>query len=387
MKIIHLIASVDPAGGGPIEYARVMAEQHRKWGHESVFVTLDLPDAQWVSSFAFKVRACGPKNRFGAPVPAFSQAVLEEAANADAAVVHGLWHSASVSGYPALTRAKLPWVVFPHGMLDRYFRKAKPVTHLAKQLYWTAWQGRMFTDARAVLFTCAEEQKLAASAFRGHQDYRAQVVAFCAEDQLIGQQEIEDGRTAFKAALPALEGRDYLLFLSRIHPKKACDQLIEAFARTAGIDEKLDLVIAGPDQVGWQQDLQELAERLNIADRIHWPGSLAGAVKAAAFKDARAFVLPSHQENFGIVVAEALSAGTPVLISTQVNIWREIMDAGAGLCATDTVDATEDMLRRFLSLPDEAARRLYESARLCYEANFSVHQAATDLLNILDFKK
>ena len=82
--------------------------------------------------------------------------------------------------------------------------------------------------------------------------------------------------------------------------------------------------MAGPDQEGMEASLKSLAERLGIPNRVHWPGLVGGKVKWGALLACDAFVLPSHQENFGISVVEALSVGRPVLVSNQVNIWPEI---------------------------------------------------------------
>ncbi|WP_164738270.1 glycosyltransferase [Frigidibacter oleivorans] len=258
--------------------------------------------------------------------------------------------------------------------MDPYFRSERPVKHAAKQAFWLLWQGRMLSNAHAVLFTCKEEKRLARGTFFGHADYRERVVAFCAADQATSA---APGLDAFRAAHPVLQDRDYLLFVGRIHPKKAYDQLITVFATVADLDPGIDLVIAGPDQTGWVPALKAQAETLGIGNRVHWPGMIGGDVKQAACANARAFVLPSHQENFGIVVAEALSAGTPVLISNKVNIWREIESDGAGLVAPDTVEDTSDMLRRFLTMPAEAAPDMRLAARRCYDEHLMRRNAET----------
>ncbi|PRX09053.1 UNVERIFIED_ORG: glycosyltransferase involved in cell wall biosynthesis [Martelella mediterranea] len=383
MRILHLIASVDPAGGGPVEYARLVAQEHAKAGHTSTFVTFDQSGSPFIADFPFPVACCGPNPSFPGPVEKFRRAVAQLADDHDIAVIHGLWNRAAISGHQALCDAGLPWVVFPHGMLDPWFRRAKPVKHWLKQLYWTLWQGRVLSQASLVLFTCEEEKRLARGAFIGHSSYRERVVAFCAADQERSTSRLEAGRRALLSLLPDLAGKEYLLFLSRIHPKKACDDLIRAFKAVTSLEPELQLVIAGPDQIGWQKELEALADEFGIAQRVHWPGMIQGDVKAAAFADARAFVLPSHQENFGLVVAEALSAGTPVLISTQVNIWREIEAERAGYAVSDTADAFEILLKRFLALSPSEAEQMPHRARLGYERHFSVVRAADDLIAAL----
>lgn len=379
MRILHLIASVNPKGGGPIEYARTMSEAHKCNGHASRFVTLDAAGAPWVKAFEFPVLAAGPNRRGINAIRRFHAAVAEAVKDADVAVIHGLWNVATFAGLSALKAQNIPWVTFSHGMLDPYFRDLDPVKHWLKQAVWLGAQGRALSGAYRVLFTCDEEQRLAKKAFWGHQNYRSKVVAFCATDLSSPPENPDVNFKAFQAQVPALGERRYLLFLSRIHPKKACDNLIKAFASIAEDHDDVDLVFAGPDQTGWQKELEHLAQSCGVGARVHWAGMTSGAIKAAAFSNALAFTLPSHQENFGIVVAEALSTRTPVLISKKVNIWKEIVQDHAGLACDDTVESTSQMLRDFMDLSDEERTEIRSATRPCYEKRFSVDAAARDL--------
>src|SRR5439155_18412891 len=124
----------------------------------------------------------------------------------------------------------------------------------------------------------------------------------------------------FYVWLPQLPSKPFLLFLGRIHPKKGCDLLI-----AASEDASIDVLTARPDQVGWRAELEQRA-----TDRVTFAGMLDGEIKAGALVAADAFILPSHQENFGMAVAEALSVGLPVLISNRVNNWRELEEDHAG---------------------------------------------------------
>lgn len=383
MKILHLIASVDPKAGGPIEYARVMAESHAGLGHQSVFVTTDHPESPALQGFPFEVAAVGPAKPRAAAIKKYAKAVAVAAKTADVVVIHGLWHVVSMAGLKPLKVANVPWVTFTHGMLDPYFKTAKPLKHFLKQIVWTLNQGYALTGAHSVLFTCEEERQLAQNAFWGHQEYQGKVVSFCAADLTLSDPEFDVGQELFSSQVPNLDGRKYLLFLSRIHPKKACDNLIKAFSKLSDTFDNVDLVFAGPDQVGWQSELAALTRDLGVDTRVHWAGMTQDAAKAAAFKNAEAFVLPSHQENFGIVVAEALSVSLPVLISHRVNIWREIIEDGAGFSGEDTIEDTTRVLHDFLSLTDEKRIEMKANARPCYEKRFSVESAARDLLMVL----
>jgi glycosyltransferase involved in cell wall biosynthesis len=97
----------------------------------------------------------------------------------------------------------------------------------------------------------------------------------------------EAQKAAFRAVMPQLDGRRHLLYLSRIHPKKGCDLLIKGFAQYAASQPDLDLVIAGPDQVGMVEGLQALADKLGIGNRVYFPGMLSGDVKVGSYRTAK----------------------------------------------------------------------------------------------------
>jgi glycosyltransferase involved in cell wall biosynthesis len=187
-------------------------------------------------------------------------------------------------------------------------------------------------------------------------------------------------REEFLARWPELRGKRLAISLGRIHPKKGTDLLIEAFAGTLGQDEAWQLAIAGPDQTGWRKELEALAERLGVARRITWTGSLEGTMKWGAFAASEVFVLPSHQENFGIVVAEALACGLPVIVSDKVNIWREVVSGGAGLVGADTIEGTKGSLRAWAALSAEEIAAMRVSARRCFEEEFDFNQTAKKVM-------
>jgi glycosyltransferase involved in cell wall biosynthesis len=176
----------------------------------------------------------------------------------------------------------------------------------------------------------------------------------------------------------------YILYLSRIHPKKGCDLLVDAFASVADANPDLFLIVAGPDQTGWVKTLQDQASHLGVADRILWPGILQGDAKWGAYYGCEAFILPSHQENFGIVVAEALACGKPVLITDKVNIWREISAAKAGLVAPDTSEGVKQLLQQWLSLSPEERAAMGDAARRCFEERFDFAATSKSILELYD---
>jgi glycosyltransferase involved in cell wall biosynthesis len=118
-------------------------------------------------------------------------------------------------------------------------------------------------------------------------------------------------------------------------------------------------------------------------DSILFPGMLIGETKWGALSAAEAFVLPSHQENFGIAVAEALACGTPVFISNKINIWREIEADGAGYVEDDDFAGTSNLLRRWVATPAETRARMQQNARQSFANRFEIERATDSLLAVL----
>ncbi|MBU1348148.1 MAG: glycosyltransferase [Alphaproteobacteria bacterium] len=388
-RLLHVIASTDPASGGPIEALRQLDHRWTQDGSAvSEVVSTDPADARYLTRHPFPVHAMGGTSTLsrlpGLQRYGYSERLVPwlraHVADYDAVIVHGLWNYASLAASRVLVGASTPYFVFTHGMLDPWFRKRYPLKHVAKQLFWTFGEGRLLAGADAVLFTCAEEQKLARKPFLGH-PYKGLVVGLGISAP---PDEIDERQArALAEAVPELGPAPYILFFGRIHPKKGCDLLIEAFARTAAQSD-VRLVMAGPDSEGWAETLKQRADALGVADRVVWPGPLYDDAKWGALRGAQAMILPSHQENFGIAVAEALAVGTPVLISDKVNIWREIEESGGGLVETDTLGGTEALLSRWLSLSDDARRTMRFKALVAFQRHFDIRETAASLVRVIE---
>lgn len=379
MRYLHVISSLNPAGGGPAEGVLALAAAGLRQGHGIEIATIDAPGATWQRELRCAVHNLGPA-RFGAwsYSPRLLPWLRREAGRFDAVVVHGLWQYHGLAVWRALRAAATPYFVFTHGMLDPWFKRTYPRKHLKKLLYWPWAEYRVLRDARAVLFTCEQERLLARRSFALYRVNEA-LAPFGSPEP---EGDAEQQRAAFLAAWPQLQGRRILLFLGRIHPKKGCDLLVEAFARNCAQHPNLHLVMAGPDATGWGTELRTQAAALGLRN-ITWTGMLGGDLKWGALHAADAFVLPSHQENFGVAVTEALSCGLPVLISREVNIWREIDAAGAGLVAEDTLAGTTELLRRWQHLDPVARQRLSRNGQQLFQSHFHIDAAARSLAQVL----
>lgn len=376
MKILHVIPSLSPASGGPPEALRQLVHAYREQGIEPTIVCRDEPDSPWIANFEARVHALGRLRWVYGYSPRLRSWLAENVTQFDGVVVHSVWTYDSLAAANA-ARGRVPYVVFTHGMLDPWFRKRYPLKHLKKCLYWPI-QYPVLRDAKAVLFTAALEAELAPQSFRPNK-WTSLVVPYGTNGP---PPDPETQRKAFQNLVPSLNDRRFLLFLSRIHEKKGCDLLVEAFAAIAPQHPDVDLVIAGPDQVGLQTKLSELAHSRGIAHRVHWPGMLTGDAKWGALRACEAMVLPSHQENFGVVVAEALACGRPVLISNQVNLWPQIAEDHSGLIEPDSLEGTRSLLQRWFDLTDTQKAAMSERALASFERRYAMRNCALAIRNL-----
>jgi glycosyltransferase involved in cell wall biosynthesis len=150
-----------------------------------------------------------------------------------------------------------------------------------------------------------------------------------------------------------------VLVLSRLHPKKGLDVLVDAFTSLVGKKDfqGWKLVLAGDGPGDYVQSLKQAVAAKNAEDSVLFPGWLEGDAKDAFLRHADLLALPSYHENFGLCIVEALAVGVPVLISSQVALAPEIEASGAGWVTSVRIDALEDSLSEALASKEELTRR------------------------------
>jgi glycosyltransferase involved in cell wall biosynthesis len=338
--------------------------------YRTEIVCLDRPGEPWLDSEStLPLHPLGPAlGKYGYS-SRLDRWIDDNLARFDGVLVSGLWQYHGLAVWKRC-RARIPYLVYAHGMLDPWFKMTYRGKHLKKSLYWSMIERTVLRDATAVLFTSPLEAKLAPGTFPGSKWRSFTVPNGTIEPDGNPDLQVQE----FYAACPAVRAKPFFLFLGRIHRKKGCDLLIEAFARFARQDAETSLVIAGPDEQGWRTELLSLASSQGVADRVHFPGMLKGDEKWGAFYAAKAFVLPSHQENFGVAVAEALACGTPVLISNQVNIWRDILEDDVGLVEDDDLDGTFRLLERWSLMSEEGRMSMAARCRASFKRRYDMNQ-------------
>ena len=316
-----MIPTLDPSVGGVAPAMLGLSRGLRGRGHEVDIVALDSPSANWLSSNDLTVHGTGPGLTAYGYSSELDRWLKKHGDNYDRVIVNGLWQYPGLAVWRRFAGSRTPYYVFPHGMLDPWFKRTYPLKHAKKWLYWPLAEYRIMRDAAAVIFTSEQEKVQARESFWLYR-VRERVSP-------LGVNPPSAPSAATRSLLferfPQLRETQPLLFLGRLHPKKGCDLAIEGFAAVAHQYPVVSLVLAGPDQIGWQKELAHRVQERGLMSRVVFTGMMDGDLKQSALLNADAFILPSHQENFGMAVVEALATGVPVLISDRINTSPEIL--------------------------------------------------------------
>ena len=385
MKILMIVSSMHPKHGGVSQGIRNSIPELQKMGIEHEVVCLDDPNSDYLGQDPFVIHAIGKSRGPWSYNKELSPWLLANFHRFDAVIIHGLWLYTSYATTKAIRKYRkkhtsVPKVyVMTHGMLDPYFQKAaaRRLKAVRNEIYWKFIEKKVINQADGVLFTCEEELLLARTTFPNYNPKREINVGYGVHTPPNYEPIM---REAFVEKVPQWNGKPHFVFLSRVHSKKGVDLLIKAYLR---LEKELgslpQLIIAGPglDQP-YGAAMQELA---STSANIIFPGMLSGDAKWGALYESEAFVLPSHQENFGIAVVEALACEKPVLISNKVNIWREIEKGNGGIVKEDTATATYALLKNWLILAKEEQFQMAKDAQKVYLEHFTIAQACKQLLS------
>jgi glycosyltransferase involved in cell wall biosynthesis len=352
MRILHVIGDLAPESGGPAKACVEMARALARRGHEVSVATTDFSPSRGRAAPEIAPEPGLTLHVFPLSFPRrwlaswrMRGALPELIGAAEIVHIHSLYLFHSWAAGTLCRRMGAPYIIRPHGTLDPLIHRRH---RWRKRVMELAFQDRLLRDAAAIHYTSAEERRLAEPFVHGAPGVVIPLGL-----------ELEDYAAlpppgAFRGRHPEIGERPILLFLGRLNFKKGLDVLIDAAARLAAEGIEAHLVLAGPDG-GMETAARRWVAEARLQSRATFTGMLTGRDKLAALRDAALFLLPSASENFGIAVVEAMACGTPVIVSDRVNIWREIVEDGAGLAAPPEAEAFARAAIRLLR--DEPARR------------------------------
>jgi glycosyltransferase involved in cell wall biosynthesis len=291
--------------------------------------------------------------------------------NFDLAHIHAVFSHACVAAARACGKNVVPYMVRPLGTLDPWSLKQKS---FRKRIFWHLGVKQMLTGAAAIHYTSDEEKRLVETELGLS---RGVVVPNGLDLSFINRRT-----ESFAVTRPEIGHAPYVLALSRIHPKKGFELLIESFAalKKSGLFGSWRLVFAGDGDAGYVDQLKALARRRGLNGDTLFVGWLEGDRKYAALKDASLLAMPSYQENFGISLVEAMACGVPVLVSPHVNLAPEIEKSGAGWVAALGEDELTSALAEALGNERERWRRGNNGRELA--GSYGAAEVATKLIDL-----
>ncbi len=374
MKILHVIPAIAPRYGGPstavIQMCRALAaagaEVHLAATDADGPGRLPYPPGEWstieeIPTMLFR-RQFSEALKYSAPLAVW---LRDSVSHYDVVHVHALLSHACLAAAAACRASDVPYVVRPLGTLDRWSLAQKPW----RKRVLLALNGRKaLADAAAVHYTAIGEQRLVEGGFETKGGF---VVPLGIDDPILDEEPVSE----------ADRHRDpYVLALSRLHPVKALDALIDAFGDVYPIARKWRLVIAGDGDEAYVRKLRMRAAESAAATAIEFPGWVGGDAKRDLLRRASLYVLPSHHENFGVSLAEALARGVPAVVSSHVLIGDDLETANAAwVTANDRASLATTLLH---AMTDEGAREEKSIAARKFARNLAWPQVASRLMEV-----
>jgi len=358
-----MIGGLTEAGGGVFEFTRGLCGSLRDMGTSVSVLGLECVDEKelslWQPCKPTCLRSVGPSFL---RIPVCLSESLKQT-GADVAHVHGLWNGFSQAVPGASARCGIPYIVSTHGMLEPW---AWAYHAWKKRPIWWLWE-RRFLKRAALLHATAESEVIGLRAL----GLRNPVAV------------IPPGvNMALKPVSPTFnQGRDkkerLLLFLSRVHPKKGLLNLVKAWSQVR--PQGWCVVVAGPDQGGHLAEIQAAVNDAGLKNDFRFLAPVSGDAKWNLLKSADIFVLPTHSENFAIVVIEALACGIPVL-TTKGAPWEQLVTRDCGWWVDIGVEPLAAALREATSLSDQQRYEMGQRGRRLVEEKYAWPKIARDLL-------
>jgi glycosyltransferase involved in cell wall biosynthesis len=362
LAVVHTIARLAYAEGGPARSVAALCRSLAEEGARMEIVTGDVELDPGVPA-----RASGVARRWGRvqPLPRPFARILEERVAALSARVihdHGIWLDSNRAAARVAAKRSVARIVSPRGMLSGWSLAHRA---LRKRIAWLAYQKRDLAAADALHATSELEAGEIRAAGIGAP---IAVIPNGVDLPPIAERD------------PAASGRTRrFLFLSRIHPKKGLETLVEAWrvARPAG----WELVIAGPDERGHRAEIERRARDLGTDPGIRFMEAVPDSQKWDLYATADVFVLPTSSENFGGVVAEALAGAVPV-ITTRATPWSSLVERGCGWWTEIGVESLAAAIGDAASLPDAERREMGARGRRLVAERFGWPSIAHRMLEV-----
>ena len=368
-----------PRAGGPPAVVENFVRETNKLGHKSSILSTALFCDGDERALLQRLNQLAPTtflSQFGALISLSGRARRqfgESVRNADLIHLHTLWSPLNIVARWECKRNRRPYVLMPHGMLDPY---SLSVNRWRKAFYLRTIESKTISAAERLIYTTVEEQRLAATQ-----------LAFMPTGIVIplgGDAPAESSASLasrFLERFPRARGRQQVLFLGRLHPKKGLDRILTVLPAVVRAHPDVLLTIVGDGAPAFEARLKRVIATNDLENNVLMTGRLEGAQKWGAYASAKLFLLPSRQENFGIAIAEAMHMAIPVIISDRVNTWPYVKESGAGL-VLDEIGIERQLQEALMSLlaAPKKIERMGRAGNEYARKNLTWRQATSSLL-------
>lgn len=341
-------------------------------GNSHLAVPLDRPiEVDGVSVNYYPRHVSGLAPPFYAPL--LKAACYEKVKDCDVVYINGVWTYATIAGAGAAIKARVPFVISLHGS---FMTEAMNQKTFKKRVYLALIEGRLINRAAGVLCTSPlEQEQFSQWAFKPPVSLIPNSLDMTPYRSLPARGKLRD-------RLGISSNNTLSLFVGRLHKEKRLDLVIRAFAMVTEKMPEAHLLVVGPEGDGSGQEAKTSVLDLGLEDRVHFTGMLTGADLLQAYADADLKVLFSVRENFAMVVAEAMAAGLPILVTPGIGLAAEVVEAGAGVCVSSQSEEIAQAWLHLLANP-ELRHTMGQRGRRLVQDNFSSTVVAQRTLNFL----
>jgi glycosyltransferase involved in cell wall biosynthesis len=385
LRILQVIPTLAPSSGGPTQVLIDLAKSLSEFGHQVTVCTTDRgnPTSQQLSGDYFSELFSNSIEYYAFPVNVapilysrpMKMWIDRDISNYHIVHIHSLYRFPVTYAARRARRAGVPYIIRPHGSLDPFLYKQSQYNLLVKRIFERLFDIPNLHHAAAIHYTTKEEAE------------RTKFLKLQGKPLIIPNGinpesfRIIPAKGLFRNRLGLNRESPLILFLGRINFKKGLNLLVPSFSIVAQAYPKARLAIVGPDNEGYKTEVRHWCREQGIEDKTFFVDYMGTEKVKQAYTDADVFVLPSYTENFGMTVVEAMACGCPVVISNQVNIWREVQAFGAGLSTELDPRAFADAIIQILK-DKTVAREMGRLGRSAVMENYSWPNIAEQLIEV-----
>ena len=383
MRILHVVSSTNPNYGGVIESIKLKQSTYKTLKIKCEILCLDNSTDKWLNDKRLpNVHCVGSKKN---SIKKYTNLLFwldKNINNYDLVICDGIWQFINYAVWKMATKHNIKYQIIVHGMLDPWFNQYI-FKYIKKYIFWILIQHRILKDANLVLFTSKEERNLSKKSKFYPCNFKQGILSIPIDKSPF---RFDKKNNLLLNRYPKLKKKKIILYLGRIDKKKGLDLLIEAFnkiIKQKNNKSKVRLVITGPYETSYYKKIKYLIKSLKLEKFITFTGPLYNKLKWDTLNSCEIFCLPTHQENFGITIAESLSVGKPLITTNKTNIWKILNNYNAAFISNDDYPGLVKSLTKWNLLNRKEYNEMCKNSFQCFKENFYKDKVINDFKSIL----